>query len=179
MISTPPREAHLVEIVDPSGDPIGAATVAEAHTAPGALHRAYSVVLLDGEGRALWQRRAAVKTRFPRRWSNTCCGHPAPGQPVTEAAAVRLAEEMGLSGVALSEVGTFVYQATDPATGRVEYEYDHVLVGRVESDVEPHPDPAEADDWRWRTPQEAAAELAGDPEAYTPWVPDVVRLVTR
>ena len=35
--------------------------------------------LRDADGRVLLQQRAAVKTRFPLRWANTCCGHPAPG----------------------------------------------------------------------------------------------------
>ncbi|MGH3646590.1 MAG: isopentenyl-diphosphate Delta-isomerase [Micromonosporaceae bacterium] len=181
MISSAPssRESHLVEIVDPSGTPLGETTVAHAHTAPGVLHRAYSVVVMDRDGRAMWQRRAAAKTRFPQRWSNTCCGHPAPGQPVKEAAAVRLAEEMGLRDVPLTEVGSFVYQALDPETGRMEYEYDHVLVGRVDPDAQPAPDPAEADAWRWMAPPDVAAELAEDPDSYTPWVREVVRLIAQ
>lgn len=181
MISPPPapRETHLVEVVDQTGVPLGAVTVAAAHTPPGVLHRAYSVVVMDGTGRAMWQRRAAVKTRFPLRWSNTCCGHPAPGQPVAEAAAARLAEEMGLRDVALREVGSFVYQATDPATGRTEYEYDHVLVGQVDADTQPEPDPTEADSWRWMTPHEVVTQLADRPEIYTPWVREVVRIVAR
>ncbi|MGH3713275.1 MAG: isopentenyl-diphosphate Delta-isomerase [Micromonosporaceae bacterium] len=171
------REAHLVELVDPSGTPLGAATVAEAHTAPGVLHRAFSVMVTDGAGRVLLQRRATTKTRFARRWSNTCCGHPAPGEPLTEAAAARLADEMGLYGVTLTEVGHFVYQASDPATGRVEHEYDHVLVGRVDPDVEPQPDPAEADDWRWMPLPALRADTRDDSDAYTPWLRGVVRLL--
>ncbi len=40
---TAPREKHLVELVDDAGRPVGATTVEEAHTAPGRLHRAFSV----------------------------------------------------------------------------------------------------------------------------------------
>ena len=50
------------------------------------LHRAFSVLLFDDDGRTLLQQRAAVKSRFPSRWANTCCGHPGPGEPVVEAA---------------------------------------------------------------------------------------------
>ena len=64
----------------PTGRPIGSATVDEAHQAPGQLHRAFSVFLRDADGRVLLQQRAAAKTRFPLRWANTCCGHPAPGE---------------------------------------------------------------------------------------------------
>src|SRR5512142_1777309 len=105
------RENHLVELVSAEGEAAGAATVQEAHHAPGMLHRAFSVLLVDPRGRLLLQRRAAVKTRFAGRWANACCGHPAPGQPVPDAAAVRLVEELGVSGVALEQVGVHLYRA--------------------------------------------------------------------
>ena len=87
------------------------------------------MLLVDPDGRVLLQRRAAVKTRFPLRWANSCCGHPAPGEPLAEAANRRLREELGAGPVELTEVGVYVYYAEDPATGRVEFEYDHVLRG--------------------------------------------------
>src|SRR5512142_1124958 len=97
------RENHLVELVSAEGEAAGAATVQEAHRAPGMLHRAFSVLLVDPNGRLLLQRRAAVKTRFAGRWANACCGHPAPGVAVSEAAGVRLGEERGLGPVELRE----------------------------------------------------------------------------
>jgi isopentenyl-diphosphate delta-isomerase len=143
------RESHVVELVDAEGVASGSTTVDEAHRAPGRLHRAFSVFLRDPAGRVLLQQRAAIKTRFPLRWANTCCGHPQPGEDVTVAAARRLAEEIRVTGVPLTEVGVYSYYAEDPATGRVEYEYDHVLVGDLPVDREPHPDPAEVADLRW------------------------------
>src|SRR5439155_5025129 len=132
----------LVELVGPDGAPVGTASVERAHTAPGLLHRAFSVLLVDPSGRLLLQQRAAGKTRFPLRWANSCCGHPAPGQPLLTAATQRLVEELAVTGVHLVDVGVHVYRALDPATGRVEREWDHVLLGRVGTDLRPRPDPA-------------------------------------
>src|SRR5918997_6785641 len=101
----------LVELVDSNGQPVGSATVDQAHQAPGLMHRAFSVFLRDESGRVLLQQRAAVKTRFPLRWGNTCCGHPGPGEAVTEAAARRLVEEVGVRGVPLTELGVYSYYA--------------------------------------------------------------------
>lgn len=174
---TPPsgREALLVELVDEQGHPIGSCTVSEAHTAPGHLHRAFSVLLYDDEGRVLLQQRASVKTRFPLRWSNACCGHPAPGQSVAAAAAVRLAEELGVQAdpADLTEVGVYRYRAEDPATGRVESEWDHVLIGHFEG-VPPQPDPAEIDGHAWVRPQALTEALAAAPADYTPWLAGVL-----
>ncbi len=100
------RESHLVQLVDDAGAEIGQSTVEDAHRGPdGRLHRAFSILLADPAGRLLLQRRSAAKTRFPLRWANACSGHPAPGVPVPGAAAVRLAEELGVHGVTFEELG--------------------------------------------------------------------------
>lgn len=179
------REQLLVELVDDAGNPVGAGTVAEAHTAPGRLHRAFSVLLYDDGGRTLLQRRARGKTRFASRWSNACCGHPAPGQDVAAAAAQRLAAELGIPAAGgpggpvpatmLTEVGVFAYRAEDRASGRVEHEWDHVLVGRVSGAVAVTPDPAEVSAHAWVAPDRLAQAIAADPDAYTPWLPEVLR----
>ena len=167
------REQHLVELVDESGVALGHATVAEAHTAPGRLHRAFSVVLFRDDGRILLQRRAHSKTRFPLHWANSCCGHPGPGEDLSEAAARRLSEELGVVHVALSIAGVYLYRAIDPVTGRVEHEYDHVLVGRVGGGFAIRIDPKEIAQLRWADP----AHLGGNaiPGPLAPWLAGVVR----
>ncbi|MBF9128454.1 isopentenyl-diphosphate Delta-isomerase [Plantactinospora sp. S1510] len=168
------REAHLVELVDEAGNPIGARTVDEAHRLPGLLHRAFSVFLVDPAGRVLLQQRAAAKTRFPLRWANSCCGHPAPGQSLDSAAGQRLHEELGVGGVRLTEIGVYLYRAEDPETGRVEFEYDHVLRGDFGRDRPVLPDPDEVADLRWVHPDELRAQLEVDPDSYAPWLGGVL-----
>lgn len=167
------RETHLVELVDADGTVTGSTSVEEAHQAPGQLHRAFSIFLRDADGRVLLQQRAATKTRFPLRWANTCCGHPAPGEDVRVAAARRLVEEIGVGGVALTEVGVYSYYAEDPASGRVEYEYDHVLIGDMPSERAILPDPDEVAGVRWVGLAELRAALVEDPRSYAPWLSGV------
>lgn len=174
------RESLLVELVDETGGAIGSCPVADAHTPPGRRHRAFSVLLFDGAGRLLVQRRAPVKTRFALRWSNTCCGHPAPGQDTAEAAAERLAEELGVmpGGVtSLAEAGTYLYRATDPGSGRVEHEWDHVLTGTLTSGTLT-PDESEVSDHAWVFPEHLRAAIAARPTDYTPWLPGVLDVAT-
>ncbi|MBX7269936.1 isopentenyl-diphosphate Delta-isomerase [Micromonospora sp. Llam7] len=168
------REGHLVELVDDTGRPVGSATVAAAHQPPGRLHRAFSVLLVAPDGRVLLQRRAAVKTRFPLRWANSCCGHPRPGEALTEAANRRLSEELGAGPVPLTEVGIHLYRAEDPATGRVEVEYDHVLRGEFGTDQPLRPDPAEVAELRWVDPAQLAVAIDRDPDVYAPWLSGVL-----
>jgi isopentenyl-diphosphate delta-isomerase len=172
------RESQLVELVDADGVATGSCTVAEAHTAPGRLHRAFSVMLLDDTGRALIQQRAAVKTRFALRWANACCGHPAPGQSVADAAEQRVIEEIGVRGVTLFQAGVYLYRAEDPRTGMVEHEYDHVMVGRIPADAPMRPDPAEVADVRWLAPDWLRADIADNPDPYAPWLGGVLAVVT-
>jgi isopentenyl-diphosphate Delta-isomerase len=168
------RERHPVELVDQMGRAVGIRTVGEAHQAPGRLHRAFSVVIIDDTGRLLLQRRSASKTRFASLWANACCGHPAPGQSVAASANQRLAEELGLGPVVLTEAGIYVYYAKDPAAGRVEFEYDHVLVAKVAGDVLLEPDPVEIADIQWVNRQQLEGSLDTNPEDYAPWLVGVI-----
>lgn len=167
-------DRKLVELVGPDGDAIGQCSVTQAHTPPGRLHRAFSVLLFDSAGRVLMHQRALTKSRFAGRWTNTCCSHPAPGHDLVTSAMERLDEELGLRVDTLREVGRFVYQAADPASGTIEHEYDHVLVGTCDED--PTPDPAEIHEWRWLAPGEVSARLAASPEQHSPWLGGVLRL---
>lgn len=177
---TASREHHPVELVTDNGTAVGSASVDQAHRSPGQLHRAFSVFLRDPAGRILLQQRAATKTRFPLRWANTCCGHPMPGESLTVAAARRLVEEVGVGGVALTEVGVYTYYAEDPDTGRVEYEYDHVLLGELPDGRNVLPDPDEVAEVRWVSPQELRDALVADPRSYAPWVAGITeRLLTH
>lgn len=172
------RENMLVELVDATGTATGSCPVAEAHTAPGRRHRAFSVLLYDQAGRVLLQRRAAVKTRFASRWSNTCCGHPEPGQDVGVAAAERLFAELGVSPdqtTRLAEVGILQYRAADPVSGKTEDEWDHVLVATFNGGS-PTPDEAEVSDCRWISPRALPAAIIAEPDIYTPWLLGVLNI---
>jgi len=135
----------LVELVDASGAPAGVLGKLAAHEPPGRRHRAVSVFLVDPGGDVLIQRRAAGKYHSGGLWSNTCCGHPEPGERPEAAARRRLADELGLrlGPGELDEVGTVDYDIGDPESGLVEREHNHVFVGRVPGP--PLPNPAEVD----------------------------------
>ena len=95
-------------------------------------------------------------------------------ESVVDAANRRLAEELGLSAVELTDVGVHIYRAGDPRTGRIEHEYDHVLVGRVAGDAAIHPDPLEVAEVRWVDPDSVRALVAADPRSCAPWLAGVL-----
>jgi len=98
----------------------------EAHRR-GWLHRAVSVFIFNNRNELLLQKRAIDKYHSPKKWTNTCCTHPLPGETPLMTARRRLSEEMGLVAI-LTEVFTFLYQA-DVGNGLTENEFDHVFSG--------------------------------------------------
>ncbi|MFJ1596071.1 isopentenyl-diphosphate Delta-isomerase [Streptomyces sp. NPDC088261] len=145
-------EPILLELVDELGQTIGTAEKLAAHQPPGKLHRAFSVFLFDEQGRLLIQRRALGKYHSPGVWSNTCCGHPYPGEAPFAAAARRTYEELGISPSLLAEAGTVRYNHPDPDSGLVEQEYNHLFVGMAQAP--PLPDPEEVGETVFVTPAE-------------------------
>ncbi|MDJ0787001.1 MAG: isopentenyl-diphosphate Delta-isomerase [Myxococcota bacterium] len=155
-----------VILVDEQDREIGTCEKLRAHQDGGRLHRAFSIFLFDSEGRMWLQQRAAGKYHFPDLWTNACCSHPRPGEPVAAAVKRRLREELGCE-TALEPAFDFVYRASDPASGLTEHEFDHVWIGTL--DAEPDPDPEEVQALERQTREELLADLEARPGRYTPW----------
>ena len=173
--------AEALILVDEQDVPCGSAPKATAHRGAGAYHRAFSVLLIDGNERLLLQRRADDKITFPGVWANTCCSHPLAvpdeqeerdGFGVRRAAVRKLAQELGITSVTVDDlvhVGRFRYQARQDATW-IEREVDHLLLGRV-NDLEMDPNPNEVAEVRWVTRDELEQMLIDDDPLHpvAPW----------
>src|SRR4051812_14671654 len=157
-------EEELV-LVDENDVEIGRGAKMLVHRT-GTLHRAVSVFLFDRGGRLMLQRRAAGKYHSAGLWSNTCCGHPRPGESPIDAARRRLREEMGIDAE-LTLSFAFIYRA-ELGNGLVEHELDHVFVGRYDSD--PAPDRHEVGGWRWTSLDDLSADATVHSERYTAWI---------
>jgi len=154
-----------VILVDPQDTEIGVRDKLQAHLR-GELHRAFSVFVLDAGGQLLLQRRAEGKYHTAGLWSNTCDGHPRPGETVLQAAQRRLAEEMGIA-CPLVERAAFPYRA-ELGEGLSEHEIDHLLIGRYDGD--PRPDPEETSEWKWMDLRAVAEDTEVHPDRYVPWL---------
>jgi isopentenyl-diphosphate delta-isomerase len=152
-------------LVDESDRAIGTGEKRAVHF-QGALHRSFSVIILNSKGEALLQRRAKRKYHSGGMWSNTCCGHPHPGESVLEAAHRRLGEEMGID-CELKEIFTFQYRSA-LNNSMTENEYDHVLLGWWDG-LSPQPHPDEVSDWKWVRLEDLRADMTANPDHYTYW----------
>lgn len=158
------QKNERVILVDERDRAIGAAGKLWVHKRA-SLHRAFSIFVLNSRDELLLQRRAMSKYLSPGLWTNTCCGHPRPGEATEAAARRRLNEEMGLD-CDLSYLFGFRYRA-EVGDGLVEHEYDHVFIGK--HDTDPRPDPSEVGDWRWQSLRTLREDLAMFPERFTRW----------
>lgn len=156
-------EEHVV-LVDDDDRETGAAEKIDAHRA-GLLHRAFSVIVWNSQGQQLLQRRALSKYHSAGLWTNTCCGHPRPGEHLAAAAVRRLGEEMGFT-CTLEETGTVRYRAA-VGNGLTEHEIVHILRGRYDGPV--RPDPLEADAYDWRSPGAIQSSILAAPADFTVW----------
>jgi isopentenyl-diphosphate delta-isomerase len=153
-----------VVLVNESDEAIGVEEKLKTHVL-GALHRAFSIFIFNSNGQLLLQKRAGTKYHSKGLWSNTCCGHPRPGESTEGASRRRLYEEMGFD-CELREVFDFIYHA-ELDDGLFEHEYDHVLIGRF--DGEPDPSQDEVDDWKWVGLAELKLDVERNPDAFTYW----------
>ena len=158
--------AEQVVLVDEQDVAIGTRGKLDVHRS-GELHRAFSVFAFDAQDRLILQQRAEEKYHSGGLWTNTCCSHPRPGEPVLEAVARRLREEMGIEGCDLEHQFTFIYRA-EVGNGLVEHELDHVVFARHTGAADP--DPGEVMAWRALSIDELDRELSDAPDRFTKWL---------
>ena len=94
---------HVV-LLDETGSACGTAAKAAVHHAQTPLHLAFSAYLFNPAGQFLLTRRAESKLTFPGVWTNTCCGHPQPGEPMSGGVLRRLRDELGIGAATLTLV---------------------------------------------------------------------------
>lgn len=162
-----PESEDLVVLLDEYDRPVGHAPRLAVHTADTPRHLAFSSYLFDDHGRVLLTRRALGKPTWPGVWTNSCCGHPRPGEAADDAVLRRVRDELGAGVTGLSLVlPDFGYRAVD-ASGIVEDEACPVWIGRLAGPL--RPDPAEVADTGWVTWADLVQVVAGAPELVSPW----------
>nr|WP_232235224.1 MULTISPECIES: isopentenyl-diphosphate Delta-isomerase [Frankia] len=166
--SVPP--ADEVVLLDAERRPCGTAPRIAVHGLDTPLHLAFSSYLFDPSGRLLVTRRALDKRTWPGVWTNSCCGHPRPGEDLARAVERRVGQELRLELTDLHcALPDFAYRAT-AADGLVENEVCPVYVARALGD--PDPDPAEVVEWRWVEWDDYRRVAAAAPWALSPWSVD-------
>lgn len=167
---------ELVVLVDEQNKILGTMLKADVHRARTPLHRAFSsFIFRAGDRQLLLQQRSGKKTTWPLLWSNSCCGHPGPGESTLQAARRRLDYELGLHPVRLNEVAPYRY--CHSRDGVMENEICPILVGIVDEEPMINPDEVEAVRWtEWKAFLEA---IERNPKQYSEWCIEEARILER
>ena len=83
------------DVVDRSDTVIGRASREEVHR-NGLLHRSAHLLVFDGSGRVLLQKRSEGKDRFPGRWDSSVSGHVDSGEGYDQCIVREAMEEIGI-----------------------------------------------------------------------------------
>ncbi len=159
---------ELVVLVDEDGVPTGSFEKFAVHTTDTPLHLAFSCHVYNGAGEVLITRRALGKLTWPGVWTNSFCGHPAPGEAMEDALSRRAELELGISITRIEPLlPDFRYRAVD-SSGIVENEICPVFRAVTTDDVVANPD--EVAEWAWADPGTLANAVTAAPYAFSPWL---------
>lgn len=136
----------------------------EAHRL-GKLHRAFSVLLFNPKGEMLLQKRSASKYHSGGLWTNACCSHPQPGEPMKAALQRKLKQEMGID--LLPDFAFKFHYRAELDNGLIENEVDHVYSGVF--DGKPLSNPEEVESWKFENLETIRQRMLSNPEDYTAW----------
>jgi isopentenyl-diphosphate delta-isomerase len=157
---------EAVVLLGEDGTPIGSERKDTVHGPQTPLHLAFSCYGFDAEDRLLATRRSLAKRAFPGVWTNTCCGHPGPGEFMESAVTRRLRSELGVGARSLvCALPTFRYRAA--SNGVVENEICPVYLCRIEGELAP--DAAEVGEARWVDWPEYVARATRADSDLSPW----------
>jgi len=174
--------AEAVLQIDENDVVVGPMSKADSHFQSGSLHRAFSVLLFNSEGRLLLQQRAHDKITFPSVWANSCCSHPLASEDemdetnargVKIAAIRKLEQELGISPDSV-DINDFHFITKMRYSARmnadwIEREIDHILM--IQADVDLNPNPNEVAAIKWVNAEELDAMLIDveSDEIIAPW----------
>jgi isopentenyl-diphosphate delta-isomerase len=161
-----PSQPERVVLLDEQGRATGTAAKASVHHAATPLHLAFSCYVFDGD-RLLVTRRALHKPTWPGAWTNSVCGHPAPGEALDGAVRRRVRQELGIGLDDLRLVlPAFRYRAVMP-DGTVENEMCPVLVASTTDAV--RADPGEVADAVWEPWPAFRSDVLDGRREVSPW----------
>jgi isopentenyl-diphosphate delta-isomerase len=156
---------HVV-LLDESGHAQGVADKTAVHHDRTPLHLAFSCYVFNSSGQFLLTRRAFGKRVFPGVWTNSCCGHPGPREPLDAAVLRRAHQELGITlPQAVLLLPRFRYQAR--MDGVLENELCPVYAGYYDGPLDP--DPEEVADVKWVEWSDFRAQVLAGQQPISPW----------
>ena len=159
---------EFVILVDENDNPIGTEEKVKCHLPNGKLHRAFTALLFDKNGRLVLTRRAKGKMLWPEDWDGTFASHPRESETYVSSGERRMPEELGIKG-RLDYLHKFEYHVPYKDVGS-ENEICGTLIGVIDEDTELKEIEGEIDEIKWISAEELISEIKINPKIYCPWM---------
>ena len=159
---------EFVILVDENDNPIGTEEKVKCHLPNGKLHRAFTALLFDKNGRLVLTRRAKGKMLWPEDWDGTFASHPRESETYVSSGERRMPEELGIEGK-LDYLHKFEYHVPYKDVGS-ENEICGTLIGVIDENTKLKEIEGEIDEIKWISAEELISEIKTDPKIYCPWM---------
>ena len=159
---------EYVILVDQNDNPIGKEEKVKCHLPNGKLHRAFSALIFNGEGKLLLTKRSESKMLWPNEWDGTVASHPRESETYMSSAERRMPEEIGID-CKVSYVNKFEYHVPYKDIGS-ENEICGTLIGAIDSFDKSSLIKDEISEIKWISPDELKNELEQNKDSYCPWM---------
>jgi len=159
---------EYVILVDRNDNPIGKEEKVKCHLPNGKLHRAFSALIFNGEGKLLLTKRSESKMLWPNEWDGTVASHPRESETYVSSAERRMPEEIGIA-CKMNYVNKFEYHVPYKDIGS-ENEICGTLIGTIDSFDQSSMIKDEISEIKWINPDELKNELEQNRDVYCPWM---------
>jgi isopentenyl-diphosphate delta-isomerase len=168
---------EFVILVDENDNQIGTEEKVKCHLPNGKLHRAFTALLFDNQGRLVLTRRAKEKMLWPNDWDGTFASHPRESETYVSSGERRMPEELGIEGT-LDYLHKFEYHVPYKDVGS-ENEICGTLIGVIDNSTELKEIEGEIDEIKYISSKELLSELKSNPEIYCPWMLIALELLDK
>jgi isopentenyl-diphosphate delta-isomerase len=159
---------EYVILVDENDNPIGKEEKVKCHLPNGKLHRAFTALIFNNEGKLLLTKRSEGKMLWPNDWDGTVASHPRESETYASSAERRMPEEIGIS-CKMNYVNKFEYHVPYKDVGS-ENEICGTLIGTIDSFDESSMIKDEISEIKWISADELKNELEHNRDVYCPWM---------
>ena len=159
---------EYVILVDQNDNPIGKEDKVKCHLPNGILHRAFTALIFNGEGKLLLTKRSEGKMLWPGYWDGTVASHPRESETYVLSAERRMPEEIGIV-CKMNYMNKFEYHVPYKDIGS-ENEICGTLIGIVDDFDETCLIKDEISEIKWIDSDELKNELEQNMDVYCPWM---------
>ncbi len=160
-----------VIIVDEQDNVVGSADLRDVWQ-NGQIHRIVRIMVEDPDGRMLLQKRSQHVRLFPGCWDPSAGGHVDEGESYEEAAERELREELGISGISLTEMG--YYRSDNTVEGRRLNRFNKLYRAIIPPKTNVTFDTYEVTEVRWFAAEEIKQLIAEHPELISDGLQDTI-----